>query len=80
MVLVKLDSGYNEPIIIMAPFQLIVVLAKKGSFHKKDCFLKVCLNWIHILHRGSYMSAHVLLHLFNRLWKSLAEHFITFSQ
>ena len=38
-----------------------------------------------LLHRGYYMSAHVLLNLLNKLGKSdkmwnLAERFITFSQ
>ena len=80
MELVKLDADYNQPIISCGPFQLIVVLAKMVVFTKNGCFLKVCLNWIPILHRVSYMSAHVLLNLLNKLWKSLFEHFITFSQ
>ena len=46
-----------------------------GEFErpKFDC---IC----YVINRGSYMSAHVLLNLLNKLGKRLAEHLISFSQ
>ena len=43
------------------------------------------MEFVFVLNRGSYMSAHVLLNLLNELGKRdknarLAEHFISFSQ
>ena len=55
------------------------------AFHQGlHCLLGQKQSMEKYINRGSYMSAHVLLNLFNKLGKRLyvrlAEHFISFSQ